>query len=596
MKSFALFLLAAILPAAVHAQDSIRIGRVGLQGYYSTSVPTPVRVHIPTLAESQTIRVQFTVDSGDLRNPSGWWQTDRFEKQLQVTSGKPLDVDVPILFPANEVRGLRVKGTDAQGRVIGEDSIERGFKSLDGVSMIAIYCREDSQCLEAQSQISPIRKSQEGWPPRNDLRFVLLKELAGDWLDYAAAYAVVIAGSIADITSEQATALEYFLRSGGILVLLEKEVANNRFLASYRQGPAPFQPLRVGKGRFYRVSSLQSKELTEFFAVNPPTGGAGTPRVSSLGWNSAVDQVLGRIGVSFTFPRLRWLLIWVGLYILIVGPANFTLLKRLRKLEWGWVTVGVTALFFAAGLYLASSAQRPKHFTLDGAIIYWMDGYSPVAYEELGFRISSPCRKQVGLTIDEDVLLARPLNFQWDQASEEYLGAGITGHSGPREGWMVQLAPPLRIETPMRRWSFRDFYAQGFHEFSGSVHWTSATRLKNDTGRRFREAIYLDFAAHKRYAIAGMAPGEEVDLASINPMDYLRLHKDPSFTPMLGQIRAPAKEPLFSEKTIFAGLDLFPAKHIFAGVVEPAGINASLDAEGTTPHNVAVAIIGMDQP
>jgi hypothetical protein len=540
--------------------------------------------------------LQFTVESGNLLNSSSWSQTDRFEKQLQVTSGKSLDVDVPILFPADEVRRLRVRGIDAQGRVIGEDSIERGFKSLSAESMVAIYCREDSQCLEAQSQISPIRKSQEGWPPRNDLRFVLLKELAGDWLDYGAAYAVVIAGSIADMTSEQATALEYFLRSGGILVVLEKEAANNRFLASYRQGPAPFQPLRVSKGRFYRVSSLQSKELTELFAVNLLSVGAGIPRVSTFGWNSAVDQVLGRIGVSFTFPRLRWLLIWVGLYILIVGPANFTLLKRLRKLEWGWVTVGVTALLFAAGLYLASSAQRPRHFTLDGAIIYWMDGHSPVAYEELGFRISSPSRRQVGLTIDEDVLLARPLSFQWGEASEEYLGAGITGRGGPREGWMVQLAPPLRIETPMRRWSFRDFYAQGFHEFSGTVHWTSATRLKNDTGLRLQEAIYLDFAAHKSYAIAGMAPGEEVDLASITPKDYLSLHKGSSFGPTLGQLRAPTKEPFSLEKFIFSGLDLFPAKHIFAGVVEPAGINASLDAEGTTQQNIAVAIIGMDQP
>ena len=596
MKFFALFLVAAILPAAVHAQDRIRIGQVGLQGYYSTSVPTPVRVHIPALAESQTIRVQFTVESGELRNPSAWWQTDRFEKQLQVASGKPLDVDLPILFPANEVRRLRVKWIDAQGRVIGEDSIEGGFKSLNAVSMIAIYCPEDSQCLEAQSQISPIRKSQEGWQPRNDLLFVLLKELQSDWLDYGAAYAVVIAGSIGDITSEQATALEYFLRSGGILVLQEKEVANNLFLASYRQGPAPFQPQRVGKGRFYRVSSLQSKELTELFSVNPRSGAAWIPRVSSFGWNSAVAQLLGRIGVSFTFPRLRWLLIWVGLYILIVGPANFTLLKRLRRLEWGWVTVGVAALFFAAGLYLASSAQRPRHFTLDGAIIYWMDGHSPVAHEEMGFRISSPSREQVGLTINDDVLLARPLNFQWGEASEEYLGAGITGHGGPREGWMVQLAPPLRIETPMRRWSFRDFYAQGFHEFSGTVHWTSATRLRNDTGRRFQEAIYLDFAAHKKYAISGMAPGEEVDLASIIPVDYLRLHKYPSFAPILGYIPAPAKEPLSLEEFIFSGLDIFPAMHIFAGVVEPAGINASLDAEGTTQQNVAVAIIGMDPP
>lgn len=262
MKTSALLLLAAILSAAVHAQDAFHIEQVGLQDFDSVGAPTPVQIHVPAIAESQVLHLLFAFESGDYRTPSQWLRTDHFEKQLQVTAGQPLDMDVPIPLPAAGFYALRAVGIDAQGRTIGQDRIVRGLKIRNGGSPVAIFCRDDSQCLETQAQISPILPTEQDAGTWRQLQFVFLKQLSGDWLVYRAAGAVVIAGSIPEMTSEQAGALEYYVRSGGILILLEKEAADNGFLAAYREGAPGPRPVAVGRGGLYRLSGLQSRELS----------------------------------------------------------------------------------------------------------------------------------------------------------------------------------------------------------------------------------------------------------------------------------------------------------------------------------------------
>src|SRR5204863_2126640 len=79
----------------------------------------------------------------------------------------------------------------------------------------------------------------------------------------------VLAGSISSVIAEQGKALEYYLRSGGTLVFLEKEVANTGFLAAYRQGPPRPEPVVVGRGRLYRLPSLEANGLGKVFRPNP---------------------------------------------------------------------------------------------------------------------------------------------------------------------------------------------------------------------------------------------------------------------------------------------------------------------------------------
>jgi hypothetical protein len=595
MKTFALFLLAAILPVAARAQDNVRILEVGLQGHYATAVPTPVRVHIPAVAQPQTVHLTFLVNSNFNDQAQGWLRTDRFEKQVTMIAGQPSEMELPILLPNLGGCELQVVETDSQGKAIGGDKVKLPFFGKD--IEVAIYCRDNSQCLEAQAQITPSGTNTEDANLRNSLGFVLLKELRKDWLAYRAVDAVVVAGSIGDMPPDQGKALEYYLRSGGILVLLEKEAAAPNFLAAYHQNDVRLDPIRVGEGRFYRVSSLASKELAIVFAPNSKSP-KGIAILNHDYSQPAVETPLRNIGASFTFPPLRWLLIWIAAYILIVGVVNFAILRRLRKLEWGWVTVSVTALIFSAGLYLSASSRRPEYFTLDQDIIYSMDGHSPVAFENLGFRISAPVRAAVGLTLEGDALLAGT-QFSWGNESAVDIGSEIVGAGRIVPGAVVQLGPPLRMEIPMLRWSFKDFYAEGFHEFPGTLHWTSPTRLKNDTGLTFRNGVYEDFTANSRYAIPLMLPGQEIDLAGITPSNIYHLMKGPAGSaPARGrvEVRPPGNQKHRVEDLFHNRPASGPAAKYFTATVEPAEIGARLDAEGTTGKARAVANIFLDQP
>ncbi len=69
----------------------------------------------------------------------------------------------------------------------------------------------------------------------------------------------------------------------------------------------------------------------------------------------------------------------------------------------------------------------------------------------------------------------------------------------------------------------------GVHEFSGTVHFVAPNRLRNDTGQRFEEAVYLDYNTNTLYALPALAPGAEISLDTITPKPIYT--KDGTFQP-----------------------------------------------------------------
>ena len=148
--------------------------------------------------------------------------------------------------------------------------------------------------------------------------------------------------------------------------------------------------------------------------------------------------LLRRTGVWFQFPRLRWLIIWLAIYLVIVGPINFAILRRLKRMEWGWATMCVLAVLFAAGFYLSGSARRPKNYTVDNATIYWMDGRSPVAVEDVAVRVSTPERGDVRLAVNDNVVVIPGTLWSGDEPEVE-IGASMLNKARLLQGWNLEL-------------------------------------------------------------------------------------------------------------------------------------------------------------
>jgi hypothetical protein len=52
---------------------------------------------------------------------------------------------------------------------------------------------------------------------------------------------------------------------------------------------------------------------------------------------------------ALDLPSINSLALLLGMYVLVVGPANYLILRRLRLLAWAWVTIPVLTLAFSIG-------------------------------------------------------------------------------------------------------------------------------------------------------------------------------------------------------------------------------------------------------
>ena len=523
-KAALLCLLTLTLPGLARSQDSLRIESVGLGDYYTYTDPTPVRVHIPAVSHAQSLELEFVVRSGN--NP--WHReisrTDRFSKHLEAGAGRMLEIEAPIFIPSASWLELEVNGATADGQTIG--SARRDLKDLKplagGPYLVAIYCTDDATCRNTQSQIAFGRNGASDSQMNPNLRLTTFRDAREDWWAYGPAKTLVLAGPISAFSSSELQAIENFTRGGGNLALLEDEIADKDFLAAYRQGASNSDAIQVGRGHLFRAKSVASQDLGRI--IKSGTQGRIGRETPLLPLQPSADAFLTRIGVAFAFPRLRWLTIWLTVYLLVVGPLNFAILRRIKRLEWGWASVCVLAALFTVGFYLSGSSRRPKDYTVDNATIYSLDDRSPVALEYVGLRATAPQRGDVQISVNDGVVVVPTGRVQFGQSQGDGeqdvdIGAAMTDKARIQKGWDLELGTRLILKTPMLRWSFQDWDFEGFHKFAGTVHWTPAGKLKNETGVSFCEAVYFDFAANKQYRFSQVAAGQEIELAGVTASD-----------------------------------------------------------------------------
>jgi len=305
--------------------------------------------------------------------------------------------------------------------------------------------------------------------------------------------------------------------------------------------------------------------------------------------NSNADALLRRTGVWFKFPRLRWLIIWLAIYLLIVGPVNFAMLRRLKRLEWGWTTMCALAALFAAGFYLSGAARRPENYTVDNATIYWMDGRSPLALEDVGVRVSAPERGDVRVAVNDDVVVL-PDFLRSENDTDLEIGAAMLNKARALQGWSMEIGSPTIVTMPLLRWSFQDLSFQGFHRFPGTVHWTSQTKLKNETGEAFREAMLFDFSANKQYLLPAIAPGQEIDLAEMKFADIWTHERKPNnqFETFFDFPKDGQHPPFSVAEVPYAGFQIPNIGQTFAGLSD--GPVPGADLRPAAVHRSATAL------
>jgi len=580
-------LLLCILSFTANSFATIQIEEVGLQGYYSTASPTPVQIRISGAQEGPVHLELKVVDGGKVQY--GPLRTDTFSLNVNVKANQDSEVDAPIALISNNGSELQVVATDSAGQNVGSSNLDLSSSAPKiNQDVVVILCRERAICDEAQTQINFSGTPQDVTDKNSNMRFVATETPRSNWWDYSAAHFVIVAEQTSTWTAEQRQAIEYYVRSGGSSVLLEKEIADSKLFSGYRPGPAKSLPIAVGRGKVYRVAALADKTLGSIFVTTRPDPIGYGAQFNPLGW------LRNETGASFTFPRFRWLLAWLGVYILVVGLGNFLLLQRMKRLEWGWFTASAIAVGFAFALYFATTADRPKKVTLDNVAVYWMDAHSNVAYENIGLRISSPNRQQINLGVGDSALLMPQPNQQIAATAD--LAREFTNARRIQPGLNVDLGPPVQTDSSMLRWSLKDFNFETMRVFPGSVALADKSHLKNNTGQYFKQALYFDFSTGMRYIIPQLGPGAEIDIntSSSKAINY-RAEQEISWGPGVNQnfvLDNPGPKPLKNLPHSFMGNG---ARHVFVGLSDNPVPPVSLSVKDVIQNKVALTIVSLDQ-
>ncbi len=156
---------------------------------------------------------------------------------------------------------------------------------------------------------------------------------------------------------------------------------------------------------------------------------------------------------SLELPSLQILIPVLGVYILLVGPVNYFILRRQKRLELAWLTIPALTLLFSIGAYGLGYGLRGNDVIVNQvALIRGIPG-GESAYVRALVGVFSPSRSTYDLSINNDALLS-PTAVDYDPFSGQPIGS--------LEATLIQGQPAVAQGMEVNQWSLRSVVAETF--------------------------------------------------------------------------------------------------------------------------------------
>jgi hypothetical protein len=111
---------------------------------------------------------------------------------------------------------------------------------------------------------------------------------------------------------------------------------------------------------------------------------------------------------SLALPPIGGLIALLGAYILLIGPINYLVLKRLDRREWAWVTMPVLIVAFAVGAYGFGSLLRGSDLIINEVAIVRGAPGATEGTAQIYLGVFSPTRGSYQLRVPGGALLSSP--------------------------------------------------------------------------------------------------------------------------------------------------------------------------------------------
>ncbi len=111
---------------------------------------------------------------------------------------------------------------------------------------------------------------------------------------------------------------------------------------------------------------------------------------------------------SLALPPIGGLIALLGAYILLIGPINYLVLKRLDRREWAWVTMPALIVAFAVGAYGFGSLLRGSDLIINEVAIVRGAPGATEGTAQIYLGVFSPTRGSYQLRVPGGALLSSP--------------------------------------------------------------------------------------------------------------------------------------------------------------------------------------------
>jgi hypothetical protein len=209
---------------------------------------------------------------------------------------------------------------------------------------------------------------------------------------------------------------------------------------------------------------------------------------------------------ALELPSARWLALLLGLYIALVGPINYLVLRRLHRLDIAWVTIPTLTILFSVAGYGMGYSHRGNDVIINQVSILplYPGNESVSARSYVG--LFSPTRRSYDVWIEGDALIG-PL-----------LQSGRSYDAGSEALSILQGEPALVRGLAINQWAMQSFQAEtqlggmagavetGLAVDQNGVHGTITNHLEHSL-----EDVILVFG--NRFALLGdVDAGQEVEV------------------------------------------------------------------------------------
>jgi hypothetical protein len=123
------------------------------------------------------------------------------------------------------------------------------------------------------------------------------------------------------------------------------------------------------------------------------------------------SQLVGALNAlpAVALPDLGLLFALLLLYIVLIGPIDYLILRRIDRREWAWVTMPVLVVVFGVGSYVVGMGLKGTDVIVDQLAIVRAAAGTDRGLAQAYVGVFSPDRRTFDIAVGDDALLANPV-------------------------------------------------------------------------------------------------------------------------------------------------------------------------------------------